>query len=115
MRSSWSPTTGASRSASRSPTAIPSGCERLVLCNAPPLVDGFEWPRLARIVAHVPDRRGADGLDDAGDARAGAPARVASRGCVARLTGAEVWDQFDQGTQRAILRLVRSAGKIAWW
>ena len=25
---------------------------------------------------------------------------------------ATVWDQFDQGTQRAILRLVRSAGEI---
>ena len=64
----------------------PERVERLVLCNAPPLSAGSSgrgWPDLA----HVPNRRGPDGLDDAGDARAGAPPRVRPRGCVARLTG----------------------------
>jgi pimeloyl-ACP methyl ester carboxylesterase len=89
----------------------PDRVRELVLCNPPPLLEGFEWPRLLRLW-RVPG---------AGELVMGATnrwllARTLRRGCVrsdawpdARI--ATVWEQFDQGTQRAILRLVRSAGK----
>ncbi len=89
----------------------PERVERLVLCNAPPLVGGFEWPRLARIWRTFP-------IGEAlmGSTTRGMLARALRHGSVREDAWpdsrvAEVWDQFDQGTQRAILRLVRSAGE----
>jgi pimeloyl-ACP methyl ester carboxylesterase len=82
---------------------------RLVLIAPVPLLEGFRWPRIAR-VWRTP------GL---GELAMGAVTRrrlwrALRRACAnpealdeARL--AAVWDQFDQGTQRAILRLHRSA------
>ncbi|MGO9498501.1 MAG: alpha/beta fold hydrolase [Solirubrobacteraceae bacterium] len=88
----------------------PERVERLVLYNAPPLIDGFPWPRLVRLWRA---RLIGEGL--MGSFTRGMLARELRRGSVredawpdARV--AEVWEQFDQGTQRAILRLVRSAG-----
>jgi pimeloyl-ACP methyl ester carboxylesterase len=87
----------------------PGRVRRLVLCNpAPPAHD--DWPRILNwwrarglgelVMGAIPKRL---------------LARELRRGSVradawpdARVTA--VWDQFDQGTQRAILRLVRSAG-----
>ena len=78
--------------------------------NAPPLIDGFPWPRLLRLW-----RAPLIGEGLMGSFTRGMLARELRRGSVredawpdARV--AEVWEQFDQGTQRAILRLVRSAG-----
>ncbi|HEY1518637.1 MAG TPA: alpha/beta hydrolase [Solirubrobacteraceae bacterium] len=89
----------------------PERVARLVLCNAPPLVGGFEWPRLARIWRTFP-------IGEAlmGSTTRGMLARALRHGSVREDAWpdsrvAEVWDQFDQGTQRAILRLVRSAGE----
>jgi len=82
---------------------------RLVILNAPPMLPGFEWPRLFRLWR----------TPLAGELLMGATtkrllARTLRRGSVRpdawpdeRI--AAVWQQFDQGTQRAILRLVRSA------
>ena len=87
----------------------PGRIKRLVLFNAPPLFDGFEWPRLARWL-----RTPLIGEGLMGSFTRGMLARTMRSGSVrddawpdARL--AMVWDQFDQGTQRAVLRLVRSA------
>jgi len=87
----------------------PDRIARLLLCDATPLLDSFEWHRLAR----------AWRLPVIGEFIMGATsrrmlARGLRRACVqgdawpdARVK--QVWDQFDQGTQRAILRLHRAA------
>jgi pimeloyl-ACP methyl ester carboxylesterase len=87
----------------------PGRVRRVVLLNAPPLLGGFEWPRLFRLWR----------TPGVGELLMGATtkrllARTLRHGSVQpdawpdeRI--AAVWDQFDQGTQRAILRLVRSA------
>ena len=86
----------------------PERIERLVLLNAPPLFDGFAWPRLLKWW-----RSPLVGEGLMGSTTRGMLARTLRHGSVredawpdARVN--EVWDQFDQGTQRAILRLVRS-------
>jgi len=87
----------------------PGRVRRLVLCNPPPAA-GSEWPRILSWWR-------ARGLGELimGSIPKGLFARELRRGSVrveawpdARVAG--VWEQFDQGTQRAILRLVRSAG-----
>jgi pimeloyl-ACP methyl ester carboxylesterase len=91
--------------AERNPGRVP----RLVLCNPPP-ASREDWPRILNwwharglgelVMGAIPKwllarelRRGSVRADAWPDARVAA-----------------VWDQFDQGTQRAILRLIRSAG-----
>jgi pimeloyl-ACP methyl ester carboxylesterase len=85
----------------------PARVERLVLCDAMPLLDGFAWHRLAR----------AWRLLGVGELVMGATtrsllARTLRKGSVrpdawpdARVR--TVWEQFDQGTQRAMLRMHR--------
>jgi pimeloyl-ACP methyl ester carboxylesterase len=87
----------------------PERVQRLVALNAPPLFDGFALPRLTRWW-----RAPLIGEGLMGSTTRGMLARTLRHGSVredawpdARV--ATVWDQFDQGTQRAILRLVRSA------
>jgi pimeloyl-ACP methyl ester carboxylesterase len=87
----------------------PDRVRRLVLCNAPALVEGFQWPRFVRLWR----------IRGVGEMLMGATTRTVltrtlRHGCVdggawsaPRIDA--VWNQFDQGTQRAILRLVRSA------
>jgi pimeloyl-ACP methyl ester carboxylesterase len=87
----------------------PERVTRLVLCDAPALVEGFAWPRFVRWWQ----------IRGVGEMVMGATTRTVltralRQSCVddaawpkARIDA--VWDQFDQGTQRAILRLVRSA------
>jgi pimeloyl-ACP methyl ester carboxylesterase len=87
----------------------PERVERLVLYNAPPLLDGFPWPRLARWW-----RTPVIGEGLMGSTTRGLLARTLRHGSVREDAWPDarveiVWDQFDQGTQRAILRLVRSA------
>jgi pimeloyl-ACP methyl ester carboxylesterase len=87
----------------------PGRVERLVVCNAPPLIEGFEWPRIERLWATRVIGEGVMGATTRGIL-----ARALRRGAVKPDAWSEsrisdVWEQFDQGTQRAILRLVRSA------
>jgi pimeloyl-ACP methyl ester carboxylesterase len=91
----------------------PARVERLVVCNAVPLLDGFRWHGPARLW-----RLPAVGELLMGSITRRLLARTLRSGCVnpdawpdARV--ATVWDQFDQGTQRAILRLHRSADERA--
>ena len=87
----------------------PDRVRQLVLINAPALVAGSKWPRVVRWW----QTRGVGEMLMGATTRH-ALARTLRRGSVeagawprARID--TVWDQFDQGTQRAILRLVRSA------
>ncbi|HUA04359.1 MAG TPA: alpha/beta hydrolase [Solirubrobacteraceae bacterium] len=86
----------------------PERIERLVLMNAPPVFGGFPWPRLVRWW-----RSPLVGEGLMGSTTRGMFARALRQGSVRDdawpdTRVATVWDQFDQGTQRAILRLVRS-------
>jgi pimeloyl-ACP methyl ester carboxylesterase len=88
--------------------AHPGRLERLVICNAQPLPPGFRWPRLARLW-----RRPVVGELAMGSTTRWLLARALRRGSVRSAAWPEpriaaVWEQFDQGTQRAILRLHRS-------
>jgi pimeloyl-ACP methyl ester carboxylesterase len=87
----------------------PGRVNRIVLINALPLLDGFRWHRLARAW-----RRPVLGELVHGITNRRLLARELRHGTVtpegwsdARITA--VWEQFDQGTQRAILRLYRSS------
>jgi pimeloyl-ACP methyl ester carboxylesterase len=87
----------------------PERVERLVVLNAPPLFDGFAWPRLLKWW-----RAPLFGEGLMGSTTRGMLARTLRHGSVNPAAWTDerigtVWDQFDQGTQRAILRLVRSA------
>jgi pimeloyl-ACP methyl ester carboxylesterase len=89
--------------AARRPERITS----LVLCNPVPLLDGFEWPRLAKVW-----RRPVMGELTMGSINRWLLARTlragaAQPGIWTAERIASVWEQFDQGTQRAILRLYR--------
>ena len=88
---------------------MPERLERLVVMNCVPLLQGYRWHRLARIWR----RRGL------GELAMGATTRWNLRLLTREATTrpgpmpedflAYVWEAFDQGTQRAILRLYRSA------
>jgi pimeloyl-ACP methyl ester carboxylesterase len=91
----------------------PGRVEQLVLLQPLPLVEGFEWPGLARrwrrplagelLMGSIPRRAFARTLRRGSPSESAWPAeRVAS-----------VWEQFDQGTQRAILRLHRGTPTTA--
>jgi pimeloyl-ACP methyl ester carboxylesterase len=85
----------------------PDRVARIVLIDALPLLDGFEWHRLARVW-----RQPAAGELLMGSTTRWLLNRTLRGGCVRddawsneRLRA--VWDQFDQGTQRAMLRMHR--------
>jgi pimeloyl-ACP methyl ester carboxylesterase len=87
----------------------PDRVKRLVLINALPLLPGFRWHRLARIW-----RRRLLGELAMGCTTRLLLGRVLRSGCVnpdawSRSSIESVWRHFDQGTQRAILRLHRDA------
>ena len=77
----------------------PERVERLVVINAVPLLGGYRWHRLARMLR-------TRGL---GEFAIGLSTRLAMRRVMPRALADAVWPQFDQGTQRAILRLYRSS------
>jgi len=89
--------------------AAPERVERLVIFNSVPLLPGYRWHWVARIWR----RRGL------GELAMGATTRWGFHRALrdVRGTGAPfppdlaqaAWEHFDQGTQRAILRLYRSA------
>jgi pimeloyl-ACP methyl ester carboxylesterase len=85
----------------------PERTTALVLCNPVPLIDGFEWPWPARVW-----RRPVLGELAMGSTNrwllGGALRRGAARdGTWTAERIAALWEQFDQGTQRATLRLHR--------
>jgi pimeloyl-ACP methyl ester carboxylesterase len=86
----------------------PERIERLVLIDPVPLLDGFRWPGIVRWW-----RRPGIGELVMGSVSRRVLARTLRRGSVTPAAWPDrridaVWDQFDQGTQRAILRLHRS-------
>jgi pimeloyl-ACP methyl ester carboxylesterase len=87
----------------------PDRVERLVLIDAVPLLDGYKWHRLARLL-----RRPVIGELLMGSTTRTLLQRTLRNGSVVPGAWPEsrirsIWDQFDQGTQRALLRLHRSA------
>lgn len=89
----------------------PERVSRLVLVNALPLLDGFEWYSIARLL-----RRALLGELVMGATNRKLLARTLRRGCVKPDAWSEaalsaLWEQFDQGTQRATLRLHRSVSQ----
>ena len=88
----------------------PGRVRRLILINPAPLLAGVQWPRLMRLW-----RTPGVGEVIMGTTTKTLLARALRRGSPRADAWPEervlaVWRQFDQGTQRAILRLVRSAG-----
>ena len=85
----------------------PGRVTRMALFSPPALLDGFDWPRVARGWR----TRGV------GELMMGATNRPILRRALRRASATPdawpderveaIWDQFDQGTQRAILRLHR--------
>jgi pimeloyl-ACP methyl ester carboxylesterase len=93
--------------------AHPDRVARLAIVDAIPLLEGFEWPGIVRWL-----RRPGIGELLMGSVTRRLLARLLRHGSAdpaawpdARV--AAVWDQFDQGTQRAILRLLRSVDEQA--
>jgi pimeloyl-ACP methyl ester carboxylesterase len=82
----------------------PDRITALVLCNALPLLSGWRWPHVAQWL-RVPG---------VGELMMGATTRRVLARTLRRADTwsdaaiASVWEQFDQGTQRATLRLIRS-------
>jgi pimeloyl-ACP methyl ester carboxylesterase len=89
----------------------PARVDRLVLIDAVPLLNGFRWPSLVRLL-----RLPVIGELMMGSTTRSTLARVLRRGVSRPDAWSEerlssIWDHFDQGTQRAILRLHRSASE----
>jgi pimeloyl-ACP methyl ester carboxylesterase len=79
--------------------ANPERVERLVVIDAVPLLPGYRWHPVARAWR----TRGI------GEIAIGLTTRFALRRVLPRPLADAVWPHFDQGTQRAILRLYRSS------
>src|SRR3954469_2364069 len=77
----------------------PERVERLVILDSVPLLEGYRWHRVARAWR-------TRGL---GESLMGATTRFAMRKVMPRPLADAVWPHFDQGTQRAILRLYRTS------
>jgi len=91
----------------------PERIERLAIVDAIPLLDGFRWPSLVR---HW--RRPGLGELLMGSAGKRLLARTLRAGSTSPRAWSQervdsVWEQLDQGTQRAILRLHRSIDEAA--
>lgn len=89
--------------------AHPERVTRLALLDPVPLLPGFDWPGLVRWL-----RRPGIGELLMGSVTRGLLARWLRAGSARPQTWPDarvdaVWEQFDQGTQRAILRLHRAA------
>ncbi len=91
----------------------PDRVARITALQPLPLIDGFGWPRMVRWW-----RRPAVGELLMGSTNRRTLARALRRGAISADAWpperiAAVWDQFDQGTQRAILRLHRRTAESA--
>jgi pimeloyl-ACP methyl ester carboxylesterase len=81
----------------------PERVERLVVVDAVPLLPGFRW----HLVARAWRTRGL------GEVAIGLITSWTARGVVPAAVAPAVWPYFDQGTQRAILRLYRASPEDA--
>ncbi len=79
--------------------ANPERIERLVVIGSVPLLPGYRWHRVARLWR----------TPAVGEVAIGLTTGFALRRVLPGDLGREAWPHFDQGTQRAILRLYRSA------
>jgi pimeloyl-ACP methyl ester carboxylesterase len=77
----------------------PDRVERLVVLDAVPLLPGYRWHPIAR-ACRTP------GI---GETLMGATTRFALRRALPPALADAVWPYFDQGTQRAVLRLYRTS------
>jgi pimeloyl-ACP methyl ester carboxylesterase len=87
----------------------PDRVERLVVIDAVPLLDGFRWPRTVQLL-----RRPLIGELAMGSIPRSMLDRHLRSGAVRPDAWSEgrlgsIWEQFDQGTQRALLRLHRAS------
>jgi pimeloyl-ACP methyl ester carboxylesterase len=87
----------------------PERVERLVLINAVPFLPGYHWHRVARIWRTPVLGELAMGASTRPVLRFASRAANATPGPLPAAWVQSVVDHFDQGTQRAILRLYRSA------
>ena len=87
----------------------PERVERLVIINAVPLLPGFRWHRMARIWRTPVLGELAMGATGRATLRRASSETNATPGPMPEAWLDSVLDHFDQGTQRAILRLYRSA------
>jgi len=78
---------------------FPERIERLVLLSSVPLLPGYTWHRVARMWR----------TPILGELTMGFTTRRGLRRALPRDVADRAWADFDQGTQRAILRLYRSA------
>jgi len=79
----------------------PERVERLAILDAVPLLPGYRWHRIAR----------AWRTRAVGETLMGATTRFALRRTMPRALADTIWPYFDQGTQRAILRLYRTSSE----
>jgi pimeloyl-ACP methyl ester carboxylesterase len=82
---------------------FPDSVERLVIINAVPLLPGYRWHRIAR----------AWRTPLVGEIAMGLSTRWAAQRALPQAVVDEAWTYFDQGTQRAILRLYRASDEHA--
>lgn len=87
----------------------PERVARLIVCNAVPLLPGYEWHRIARIWRTPVLGELAMGATTRWVLRQLSREANATPGPLPPETIDSIWAHFDQGTQRAILRLYRSA------
>jgi pimeloyl-ACP methyl ester carboxylesterase len=87
----------------------PERVERLVVVNAVPFLPGYRWHRTARVWRAPVLGELAMGTINRRTLRLGSREANATPGPMPEAWQNSVLDHFDQGTQRAILRLYRSA------
>jgi pimeloyl-ACP methyl ester carboxylesterase len=88
---------------------LPERVERLVIVNAVPFLPGYRWHRTARVWRTPGLGELAMGATTRATLRLSSRESNAAKGPMPEAWLASVWAHFDQGTQRAILRLYRSS------
>jgi pimeloyl-ACP methyl ester carboxylesterase len=91
----------------------PERVERLVIVNGVPLLPGYRWHRIARVWRTPVLGELAMGATGRRTLRFASKETNAAPGPMSEAWLDSVLDHFDQGTQRAILRLYRSASPEA--
>ena len=89
--------------------AIPERVERVVAIGVVPFVEGYRWHRVARIWRTPIVGELLMGYSFKGGMRRASREWLAAPGPAPKEMIDEIWSHFDQGTQRAILKLYRSA------
>jgi pimeloyl-ACP methyl ester carboxylesterase len=82
---------------------LPERVERLVVVNGVPLLPGYRWHRVARLWR----------TPVVGETVMGLASRKAFARALPEALAEDAWSHFDQGTQRAILRLYRASPEDA--